>query len=184
MNKSLFVVLTIALFCFSGPFVSAQTDSTTTGVPAAAADNSTNTTAPDAPATAAAAADNSTNTNITNASDAPDAAAAAPSTETTAEATPEASAAQPTVVAGAAPVESSSEESGEVEVTIAEDGSVIGSNVESDPNAVTVDNTESGAVATQDSANNSGTTAAFLALSGKMMAASGVVIAMSAVLLM
>ena len=181
MNKSLFVVLAIALFCFSGPFVSAQTDSTTTGVPAAAADNSTNTTAPDAPA--AAAADNSTNTNVTDASGAPD-AAAAPSTETTTEATPEAAAAQPTVVAGAAPVESSSEESGEVEVTVAEDGSVIGSNVESDPNAVTVDNTESGAVATQDSANNSGTTAAFLALSGKMMAASGVVVAMSAVLLM
>ena len=181
MNKSLFVVLAIALFCFSGPFVSAQTDSTTTGVPVAAADNSTNTTTPDAPV--AAAADNSTNTNVTDASGAPD-AAAAPSTETTTEATPEASAAQPTVVAGAAPVESSSEESGEVEVTVAEDGSVIGSNVESDPNAVTVDNTESGAVATQDSANNSGTTAAFLALSGKMMAASGVVIAMSAVLLM
>ena len=183
MNKSLFVVLAMALICFSGPFVSAQTDSTTTGVSAAAADNSTNTTAPDAPVAAAAVADNSTNTNVTDASGAPD-AAAAPSTETTTEATPGAAAAQPTVVSGAAPVESSSEESGEVEVTVAEDGSVIGSNVESDPNAVTVDNTESGAVATQDSTNNSGTTAAFLALSGKMMAASGVVIAMSAVLLM
>ena len=178
MNKSLFIVLAIALFCFSGPFVSAQTDSTTTGVPAAAADNSTNTTAPDAPA--AAPADNSTNTNVTDASGAPD--ATAPSAETTTEALPEA-AAQPTVVA-ATPVNSSSEESGEVEVTVAEDGSVIDSNVESDPNAVTVDNTESGAIVPQDSANNSGTTAAFLALSGKMMAASGVVIAMSAVLLM
>ena len=178
MNKSLFVVLAIALFCFSGPFVSAQTDSTTTGVPAAAADNSTNTTAPEAPA---AAADNSTNTNITDASGTD---TAAPSTETTTEATPEAATAQPTAVGAAVPVESSSEESGEVEVTVAEDGSVIGSNVESDPNAVTVDNTESGAVAAQEPANNSGTTAAFLALSGKMMAVSGVVVAMSAVLLM
>ena len=141
MNKSLFVVLAIALFCFSAPFVGAQTDSTTSGVPAAA-DNSTstntNTTAP------AAAADSNPNTTITDDSGAAanNNGTAAPATETT-ETAPEA-ATQPTVVS-TVPVASSSEETGEVEVTVAEDGSVIGSSVESDPNAVTVDNTESGA---------------------------------------
>ena len=177
MNKSLFVVLAIALFCFSAPFVGAQTDSTTSGVPAAA-DNSTNTntTAP------AAAVDSNPNTTITDDSGAAanNNDTAAPATETT-ETAPQA-AIRPTVVS-TVPVASSSEETGEVEVTVAEDGSVIGSSVESDPNAVTVDNTESGAVTTQDSADNSATTATFLAMSGSMVALSGVVVAMSAVLL-